>query len=66
MNRFRPLLAEMPLREGQQSHVLGGLEWSRMQTGLMTFLARTAYHGDASLGESLVAPLGRVMEDLVR
>lgn len=65
MNRYRPLLASMPLRDGLAAYLAGGIEWSQGQAGLMRFFARAAYQGDARLAETFVAPLGRVMQETV-
>jgi AcrR family transcriptional regulator len=65
MNRYRPLLAAMPLREGLEWYIKGGIEWSQMGTGLTSFFVRAAYQGDPDLAQRLVAPMGRVMRDTV-
>jgi AcrR family transcriptional regulator len=64
-NRYRPLLASMPLREGLAAYLSGGIEWSQMQAGLMQFFVRGAYLGDPDIGERLVRPTGAVLRETV-
>ena len=54
---FTPALAALPLREGLQAWVTGGMEWSRQQAGVLGFFVRGAYEGDAVLRQRLVRPL---------
>jgi hypothetical protein len=56
----------MPLREALAAYLLGGIEWSKMQVGLVQFFARAAYHGDPELAESVVRPVAEVMREAVR
>jgi TetR/AcrR family transcriptional regulator len=63
---YRPVLAAMPLREALAAYLLGGIEWSQMQVGLVQFFARAAYHGDPELAESVVRPVAEVMRETVR
>ena len=65
-NSFIPYLVEMPIREGLTGYLTGGLEWSRMQVGLMQFFLKAAYQGDPKMAEKLVRPLGAVMQTAVR
>jgi AcrR family transcriptional regulator len=60
-DEYRPMLAAMPLREALAAYLLGGIEWSQTQVGLVQFFARAAYHGDPALAESVVRPVADVM-----
>jgi hypothetical protein len=64
-NRYRPMLAAMPLRDGLAAYLIGGLEWSQTQVGLVQFLLRAAYQGDPELTERVVRPLATVMRETV-
>jgi AcrR family transcriptional regulator len=55
----------MPLREALSAYLLGGIEWSQTQAGLVQFFARAAYHGDPRLSESVVRPVANVMREMV-
>lgn len=62
-----PWLAGMPLREALRSYLGAGLEWSQQQgAGLVRFLVRAAYHGDPSLKDDVVRPLGAAMLEAIR
>ncbi len=63
---YRPYLAALPLREALPAFLAGGLEWGQMQTGLVQFFARAAYHGEPALTEQVVRPLAGVMLEMVR
>ena len=65
-DEYRPMLAAMPLREALAAYLLGGIEWSQMQVGLVQFFARAAYHGDPELAESVVRPVADVMRETIR
>ncbi|HSR29580.1 MAG TPA: TetR/AcrR family transcriptional regulator [Anaerolineae bacterium] len=65
-DEFRPLLLAMPLREALAAYLVGGIEWSRMYTGLLRLFARAAYHGDPELADTLVRPIATVLRELVR
>jgi len=65
-DEYRPMLAAMPLREALAAYLLGGIEWSQTQVGLVQFFARAAYHGDPELAESVVRPVAEVMRETVR
>ena len=64
-NEYRPFLAALPLREGLAAYLGGGLEWSRMYTGLLKLFARAAYHGDPELADSLVRPIASLLREMV-
>lgn len=63
---YRPYLSALPLREALPAFLAGGLEWGQMQTGLVQFFARAAYHGDPTLAEQVVRPIANVMLEMVR
>jgi TetR/AcrR family transcriptional regulator len=65
-DEYRPMLAAMPLRDALAAYLLGGIEWSQTQVGLVQFFARAAYHGDPELAESVVRPVADVMRETVR
>lgn len=62
----RPYLAAMPFEDGLRAYLMGGVEWSKMQLGLMQFFARAAYHSDSDLSDQMVQPIAAVMRDVVR
>ena len=64
-NGYRPLLVSMPLREGLAAYLTGGIEWSRMQVGLVQFFLRGAYQGDPDIAERLVRPVGAALRETV-
>jgi AcrR family transcriptional regulator len=63
---YTPLLAALPLHEALYSYLMGGVEWSKEQAGLVQFFVRAAYHGDAGLGERMVRPVASTMREMVR
>jgi AcrR family transcriptional regulator len=63
---YRPYLAALPLQEALPAFLAGGLEWGQMQTGLVQFFARAAYHGEPALSEQVVRPIANVMVEMVR
>jgi len=63
---YRPYLAALPLREALPAFLAGGVEWGQMQTGLVQFFARAAYHGEPALSEQVVRPIANVMLEMVR
>jgi len=62
----RPYLEAMPLRDALAAYLTVGIEWSKTQAGLVSFLARAAYHGDPALSESVVRPIATAMRELIR
>jgi AcrR family transcriptional regulator len=62
---FRPYLAAMPLRDALSAYLVGGIEWSKTQAGLLKLFARAAYQGDPELGESLVRPVANLLREMV-
>jgi len=65
-NSYRPYLVALPLREALAAYLLGGVEWSKTQEGLVQFLARAAYRGDPTLVDQVVRPVGTMMREMVR
>jgi AcrR family transcriptional regulator len=64
-DQFRPLLLGMPLRQALAAYLVGGIEWSRMYTGLLRLFARAAYHGDPELTETLVQPIATLLRQMI-
>jgi len=62
---YRPYLAAMPLRDALSAYLVGGIEWSKAQSGLLKLFARAAYQGDPELVESLVRPIANVLREMV-
>jgi AcrR family transcriptional regulator len=62
---FRPYLSALPLREALIAYLVGGVEWSQTQVGLVQFLARAAYRGDPALADQVVRPIGTMMREMV-
>jgi TetR/AcrR family transcriptional regulator len=65
-NLSKPYLARMPLREALKSYLTVGVEWGKIQGGLVRFIARAAYQGDPELSESVVRPIATVMRETTR
>ncbi|MBN1889015.1 MAG: TetR/AcrR family transcriptional regulator [Thermoflexales bacterium] len=63
--RYRPMLAAMPLREALVAYLVGGVEWSQTQVGLIQFFGRAAYQGDAELAERMVYPIATTLRTIV-
>jgi AcrR family transcriptional regulator len=63
--RYRPMLAAMPLREALVAYLVGGVEWSQTQVGLIQFFGRAAYQGDPELAERMVSPVAAVLRKVV-
>jgi len=66
LDSFRPYLLALPLREALAMYLTGGVEWSRIQMGLIRFFARAAYQGDPTLGDRVVHPIATTLLGLVR
>lgn len=64
-NSFRPFLSQLSLREALTAYLLGGVEWSAMQIGMVRFFARAAYHNDSHLSETVVRPIANTMREMV-
>ena len=64
--RYRPMLAALPLREALAAYLGGGVEWSRMYTGFVRFFARAAYQGHVGYEDQLVEPVATAMRETVR
>jgi AcrR family transcriptional regulator len=65
-DQFRPMLAEMPLRDALYYYLSGGVEWSQTMLGLIQFFGRAAYQGDPLLAEKVVTPVAAAMRETVR
>jgi TetR/AcrR family transcriptional regulator len=65
-DQFRPMLAAMPLREALYYYLVGGMEWSKTQMGLIQFFGRAAYQGDPVLAEKVVKPVADAMRETMR
>jgi AcrR family transcriptional regulator len=63
--QFRPFLAALPLRQALEAYLSGGVEWSRVQAGLVQFFARAAYQGDPELAERVVTPVATTLREIV-
>ena len=63
---YKPMLVSMPIREAVIAYLLGGLEWSRTQVGLVQFFLRAAYEGDPYLQKQVVEPISMIMLEIVR
>jgi AcrR family transcriptional regulator len=63
---YKPLILSMPIRQGIEAYLLGGLEWSQTQTGLVQFFLRAAYEGSADLQDRFVRPIAEIMLDYIR
>lgn len=60
-DRYRPMLAALPLRDALAAYLGGGIEWSRMYGGLLRFFARAAYQGDPEFRDEVVRPVAEAM-----
>jgi len=65
MESYRPVLISLPLREGLQVYLSGGVEWSQIFAGFIQLFARAAYQGDPELGERLVRPVADLLLGIV-
>lgn len=66
MAEYRPILVQMPLRQGLVAYIGGGVEWGQLQSGLTQFFLKAAFHGDVDLGDTFVRPMAETMIDIVR
>ena len=66
MASYRPFLVSLPLREGLQMYLRGGVEWSQLFAGFVQLFARAAYQGDPELQEELVQPVADLLRDIVK
>jgi len=60
----RPYLTAMPFHEALSAYLTVGLEWGKIETGLVRFLGRAAYQGDPSLAGRLVRPVAEAMRKI--
>jgi AcrR family transcriptional regulator len=61
-----PYLAAMPLREGLRAYILGGLELSDLNRGVVQFFGRAAYQGLEGRMRAAVEPIAQKMLDGTR
>jgi len=64
-DQFTPMLSALPLDEGLRYYILGGVEWSQTEAGLVHFFGRAAYQGDPALSDSIVRPIATAMRSTV-
>ncbi len=62
---YRPILGGMPIRQALSAYLSGGIEWSRIYTGLLRLFARAAYQGDPNLQESVVRPVANSLRAMI-
>jgi len=62
---FAPMLAALPLREGLEAFLAGGVAWSRELGPAADFFARCAYQGEPRYQLRLVEPVGRALRELL-
>ncbi len=65
-DQYRPYLAQMPLREALFAYLVGGIEWSRTQTGFLKLFARAAYQDEQELAKKLVVPLANYLRETIQ
>lgn len=65
-DQYFPMLAEMPLREGLKAYILGGLEMSKTERGVVQFFGRAAYQSAQGKLKTAIEPIAREMLDGVR
>lgn len=63
---YFPMLAEMPLREGLRAYILGGMEMSDQEKGVVRFFGRAAYQGLSGKPGEAVGPIAAAMLDCLR
>ncbi|MBN1305509.1 MAG: TetR/AcrR family transcriptional regulator [Anaerolineales bacterium] len=63
--KFKPMLAAMPLRDGLEAYLTGGIEWSQTMMGLIQYFGRAAYQGDPLLQSEVVRPIAEKMLGVV-
>jgi AcrR family transcriptional regulator len=59
--QYRPMLANLPLRDALRYYILGGIEWGQTESGLVRFLGRAGYQGDPQMNECVVRPVADMM-----
>jgi AcrR family transcriptional regulator len=60
-DQIAPMLASLPLSDALRYYILGGIEWSQTEAGLIRFFGRSAYQGDSALVDRVVKPVADVM-----
>jgi AcrR family transcriptional regulator len=66
MESYRPFLASLPLRQGLQVYLTGGVEWSQIFASFVQLFARAAYQGDPNLQERLVRPIADLLRNIIQ
>lgn len=61
LRNFVPALRQLPLRDGLDAWLSGGVEWSRSHAAVMHYFARAAYDGDPAVSVRLVRPIAAAM-----
>lgn len=61
----RPYLKVMPLRDALKAYLSVGIEWGKIETGLVRFFGRAAYQGDPDLAERVVRPVAEAMRMII-
>lgn len=64
-NQFSPMLASLPLSEALRYYIMGGIEWSQTEAGLIRFFGKAAYQGDPALAENIIRPVAEVIRHTV-
>lgn len=64
--QYMPVLAAMPLREGLKAYLLGGLEMSETERGVVAFFGRAAYQGAQGKLRAAIEPIAEQMQAGVR
>jgi len=61
LRSFVPELRKLPLRDGLEAWLTGGVEWSRSYAAVMRYFTRAAYDGDPAVSLRLVRPIAVAM-----
>jgi AcrR family transcriptional regulator len=65
-SQYIPMLAAMPLKEGLKAYLLGGLEMSETERGVVQFFGRAAYQGAQGVLKTAIEPIAIQMLDGTR
>lgn len=66
LDGYAAALAGLSLPDGLTAYLAGGLDWSREHAALLGFFVRAAYNGAPGFGPTLVQPVARATQGLVR
>lgn len=61
LRSYIPALRQLPLRDGLEAWLSGGVEWSQSHSAVMRYFARAAYDGDPAISGRLVRPIAEAM-----